>query len=155
MGLLFICLSHKLSALPLCRALVEVKPMFYTGEYLSGPSDLAKQSQSTEQDYLGHDICLQKCVAYGKICTAILSVTEELAAKICSLDSVACPAIVLSKGLVEKEQVIMIARFCISHLDKVLSENNFSWDDVMVSFFFLAQLFYFTNSPGVISYFYL
>lgn len=113
------------------RALVEVKPMFYTGEYLSGPSDLAKQSQSTEQDYLGHDICLQKCVAYGKICTAILSVTEELAAKICSLDSVACPAIVLSKGLVEKEQVIMIARFCISHLDKVLSENNFSWDDVM------------------------
>lgn len=113
------------------RALVEVKPMFYTGECLSGSSDLAKQSQSTEQDYFGHDICLQKSVAYCKICTALLSVTEELAAKICSLDSVACPAIVLSKGLVEKEQVKMIARFCISRLDKVLSENNFSWDDVM------------------------
>lgn len=113
------------------RALVEVKPMFYTGEYLSGPSDLTKQSQSTEQDYCGHDISLQKCVAYGKICTVILSVTEELAAKICSLASVACPANVMSKGLVEKEQVILIARFCISRLDKVLSENNFSWDDIM------------------------
>ncbi|KAG5582290.1 hypothetical protein H5410_052917 [Solanum commersonii] len=113
------------------RALVEVKPMFYTGEYLSGPTDLAKQSQSTEQDYWGHDISLQKCVAYGKICTVILSVTEELAAKNCSLPSVACPANVMSKGLVENEQVILIARFCISRLDKVLSENNFSWDDVM------------------------
>ena len=115
--------------------------MFYTGEYLSGPSDLAKQSESTEQDYCGHDSSLQKCVVYGKICTVILSVTEELAGKICSLASVACPANVMSKSLVEKEQVILIARFCISRFDKVLSENNFSWDDIMVSFFFLAQLF--------------
>ncbi|KAL3356772.1 hypothetical protein AABB24_017437 [Solanum stoloniferum] len=113
------------------RALVEVKPKFYTGEYLSGPTDLAKQSQSTEQDYWGHDISLQKCVAYRKICTVILSVTEELVAKNCSLASVACPANVMSKGLVEKEQVILIARFCISRLDKILSENNFSWDDIM------------------------
>lgn len=119
------------------RALVEVKPMFYMGEYLSAPSDLAKQYQSKGQGYWGfeyetwHDVCLQKCVAYGKICTTILSVTEELAAKICSPTSVACPADVKSKGLVEEEQVIIIARFCIYRLDKVLLENNFSWDDVM------------------------
>lgn len=122
---------------------------------MSGPNDFAKQSQSTGQGYWGHDICLQKCVVYGKICTAVLSVTEELAAKICSLTSVACPANVMPKGLVEKEQVIMIARFCISRLDEVLLESNFSWNDVMVSFFFLDKLFYFTNFPGVISYIYL
>ncbi|XP_059291304.1 diphthine--ammonia ligase isoform X2 [Lycium ferocissimum] len=119
------------------RALVEVKPMFYTGEYLSAPSDHAKQYQSTGQGYWGlgyetwHDICLQKSVVYGKICTAILSVTEELAAKICSLTNVAWHADVKSKSLVEEEQVIMIARFCIYRLDKVLLENDFSWDDVM------------------------
>ncbi|KAF3685835.1 hypothetical protein FXO37_00226 [Capsicum annuum] len=119
------------------RALVEVKPMFYTGEYLSGPSDLDKQYQSTGQGCWGfeyetwHDICLQKCAVYGKICTAILSVTEELAAKICSLTSVACPDDVKSKGLVDEEQVIIIARFCIYRLDKVLLENNLSWADVM------------------------
>ncbi|CAN4090146.1 unnamed protein product [Withania somnifera] len=57
-------------------------------------SDLNKQCQSTVHGYWGfkhktwYDICLQICVAYVKICTAILSFTEELAAKICSLISV-------------------------------------------------------------------
>ncbi|KAK4371458.1 hypothetical protein RND71_010933 [Anisodus tanguticus] len=72
-----------------------------------------------------------KSVVYGKICTAILSVSEELAAKFCSLTNDACPGNPKSKGLIEEEQVIMIARFCIYRLNKVLLENNFSWDDVM------------------------
>ncbi|XP_055801105.1 diphthine--ammonia ligase [Solanum dulcamara] len=131
------------------RALVEVKPMFYTGECVSGPSDFAKQSQSTGQGYWGLDICLQKCVVYGKICTTILSVTEELAAKICSLTSVACPANVMSKGLVEKEQVILIARFCISRLDEVLLESNFSWNDVMNFRLYFAS--YLNISHGTLS----
>ncbi|KAJ8564941.1 hypothetical protein K7X08_001401 [Anisodus acutangulus] len=131
------------------RALVEIKPMFYTGEYLSAPSDHDKQYQSTGQGSWGfeyetlHDICLQKSVVYGKICTAILSVSEELAAKICSLTNDACPDNLKSKGLTEEEQVIMIARFCIYRLDKVLLENNFSWDDVM------NFRLYFTSSVNI------
>ncbi|KAJ8562698.1 hypothetical protein K7X08_031150 [Anisodus acutangulus] len=113
------------------------KSRCFTREYLSAPSDHNKQYQSTGQGYWGfeydtwHDICLQKSVVYGKICTAILSVSEELAAKFCSLTNDACPGNPKSKGLIEEEQVIMIARFCIYRLNKVLLENNFSWDDVM------------------------
>ncbi|XP_016490242.2 LOW QUALITY PROTEIN: diphthine--ammonia ligase [Nicotiana tabacum] len=119
------------------RALVEVKPMLYTGEYMSAPSDHAMQYQSTGQGYWGfeyetwHDVCLQKCVAYGKVCTAILSVTEELAWKICSNANVAGLADLKSNGPVEEEQVILIARFCIYRLDKILLEYNFTWDDVL------------------------
>lgn len=93
---------------------------------------------SAMQSYWGfqyetwHDKWLQKCSIEGQVCAAILSVTEELAQHI----SKSIPT-VNGDGdvniLVKEDQLKRIAQFCICRLDKILLENNLSWDDVLVS----------------------
>ncbi|KAG8377575.1 hypothetical protein BUALT_Bualt08G0047400 [Buddleja alternifolia] len=114
------------------RALVEVKPLLYTGENIELPTGVTKQDLCTRQAYWEfqhegwHNNCIQKCIISGRLCSAIVSVTLETAAKICSVttDESQCEANT-------EKQFARITKFCIYLLDKVLLENDFSWDDVM------------------------
>ena len=90
------------------------------------------QTHGIPQNYWGfqedpwHDSCVQKCIALGNVCAVTLSITSESIAKICN-DSLGSGH-PLSEGQTEE-----IAKFCVYLLDKILIENLFSWDNLMVS----------------------
>ncbi|KAK6164415.1 hypothetical protein DH2020_001279 [Rehmannia glutinosa] len=116
------------------RALVEVKPLLYCGENMETPTGVAKQGLCTRQYHWGfqheswHNDCIQKCIISGRICTAAISITQEIATKICS--EAVDPDEAKSKVNTEK-QIVRMAEFCVYLLDNVLLENEFSWDNVM------------------------
>ncbi|XP_076918772.1 diphthine--ammonia ligase-like [Bidens hawaiensis] len=114
-------------------AFVEVKPVLFveddteTEEVVNdhAMSDLRHEVNpfdSCFQPEKWHDECLQKCVVCGRICAVILSITTEIADKISSDDN-----LIIS----DEEKMEKVAQFCLYRLDKVLSQNDFSWDDVM------------------------
>ncbi|XP_076892398.1 diphthine--ammonia ligase-like [Bidens hawaiensis] len=114
-------------------AFVEVKPVLFveddteTEEVVNdhATSDVKHEVNpfdSCFQPEKWHDECLQKCVVHGRICAVILSITTEIADKISSNDN---PIINV------EEKMEKVAQFCLYRLDKVLSQNNFSWDDIM------------------------
>lgn len=120
------------------RALVEVKPILYAADNEETESDPVMPDLSSKmfQTYWGfqheqwHNYCFQKCLVHGKICSVILSITDELVVKICS-DESAGPNrddVGHQKNFTEGQMEI-IARFCLYSLDKILLENCFSWDD--------------------------
>lgn len=128
------------------RALVEVKPLLYSGENMEIPTSVAKQDLCAKQSYWGfqheswHNGCLQKCTISGRICAAVISITQEIAAKICF--ETTNPAFNDSECKANtQKQIVRMAEFCIYLLDKVLLENDFSWDDI------LNLRIYFTASP--------
>lgn len=128
-----------------CRALVEVKPLLYAGENIETSGGVTKEGLHMRQTCWGfqheswHNNCLQKCTVSGRICTAVVSVTQEISAKICSTTN---PAYDESQCKANNQnQVVRMAEFCIYLLDKVLLENDFSWDDIMVSFLFCCLNF--------------
>ncbi|CAL5419541.1 unnamed protein product [Camellia sinensis] len=118
------------------RASVEVKPVLYAADDTETKTDFVTQDLSIEtaQSYWGfghedwHNSCFQKCIIHGKICAAVLSITDELAAKICSEcageNQEVCP------NSRTERQMDRLARFCIFLIDGFLSENHFSWNDV-------------------------
>ncbi|XP_073119122.1 diphthine--ammonia ligase isoform X2 [Henckelia pumila] len=117
------------------RALVEVKPMLYTGENVKILTEVAKQESYTRQAYWGfqheswHNDCCQECMVPGRLVTAVISVSKEVVAKICSLS-----ASVYNESDCEPDrehQIARMAEFCIYLVDKVLLENDFSWDDIV------------------------
>ncbi|XP_071706176.1 diphthine--ammonia ligase-like [Rutidosis leptorrhynchoides] len=119
------------------RAFVEVKPVLFVDDdddteivedandhvmsdrkHRTSPFDLCFQSEKW------HDECVQECFVHGRICAVILSITTETANKICfNADNL--PSITV------EEKTKRVAKFCVYRLDKVLSENHFSWDDLM------------------------
>ncbi|CAA0823929.1 endoribonucleases [Striga hermonthica] len=125
------------------RALVEVKPLLDNRENLESPTDSTKQVVRTRQAYWGfqpeswHNDCLQKCTISGRICVAVVSITKEIATKICSNTISNEPTI----QVITDKHLSKMAEFCIYLLDNVLLENDFSWDNV------LNLRIYFTASP--------
>nr|GMD59006.1 diphthine--ammonia ligase isoform X1 [Ipomoea batatas] len=119
------------------RALVEVKPMLFLAEHAQPPPREIMHDPSAMQSYWGfqyetwHDNCLQKCSIEGQVCAAILSVTEELAQSICSKSIPTVGGDGDLNILVKEDQLKRIAQFCIYRLDKILLENNLSWDDIL------------------------
>ncbi|XP_027111168.1 diphthine--ammonia ligase isoform X2 [Coffea arabica] len=115
------------------RALVEVKPVLYVLGNKGTLNNKAGEVSYVAQDYCGfqhenwHDECLQKCVVPGRLCAAVLSVTQDIVGKICSKfllqDSAGCNTLI-------ENQIEGIAKFCVYLLDAFLLENRFSWDDV-------------------------
>lgn len=80
-----------------------------------------------------HAECLQKYVIPGELCAAILSVKGSHVAKICStLEPVDDDA---DNKALNNEQMERVAKFCFYLLDEILSEQQFSWNDVTVCFF--------------------
>ncbi|XP_051138372.1 diphthine--ammonia ligase [Andrographis paniculata] len=130
------------------RASVEVKPLLYTGENIEAPTRVSSQDICVRQDYWGfqhrtwHENCLQKCVISGTLFTAVVSVSEEVAAKInhesnnsaCDDDS--------ECTMSYEKQILRLAQFCIYLLDGVILESGFSWADIMnLRIYFAANLF--------------
>lgn len=86
-----------------------------------------------------HDLCLQKYIVQGKICALILSVTDTVAGKICADEATNTDQDILSsRSSLAVGQMTKIARFCLNQLDKIMMQNCFAWDDVLVSFFFIS-----------------
>jgi len=126
----------------LSRAYVEVKPILYVEDGADVEIEtITERSCSKTSCYWGfkqeswHDSCFQKCVIPGKLCAIILSITSDLAAKISS-DSLPSDN-VNNNGQysLPKSRMEQISKFCIYLLDKVLIDNNFAWEDIMVSIF--------------------
>lgn len=122
-----------------CRALVEVKPVLYVPVDKEVMTEVEVKSPTCAEipNYWGfehskwHYSCCQKYIVRGKICSTIISVTNELAAKICS-ETDQNPAECQYFGA--EKHMKRIAKFCIYLLNEVLVESNFSWGDLMVSF---------------------
>ncbi|CAH8259295.1 unnamed protein product [Arabidopsis lyrata] len=103
------------------RALVEVKPILYVEEDTE-TEDETSRDQSSEGDYSfwgykpekWHQDCVQKRVVDGKMCVTVLSISAEL----------------MRKHQGEEEQLERVSRFCVYLLNKTLSENSFSWQDM-------------------------
>lgn len=128
------------------RALVEIKPVLYTGENIKAPTGASKQDLHTTQNYWGFHHkswftnCLQKCVISGRLCTVVVSLTPEIAAKVQQeRNNLTYGNDSEWKPNTEKE-IRRLAEFCIYILDGVLLENDFSWADVM------TLRIYFTSS---------
>ena len=79
-----------------------------------------------------HDACLQKCIVPGHLCTILLSITSEDIGKICQ-DFMVSDDTAHSYPL-SHVQAENIAKFCIYLTNGILTENIFSWQDIMVSF---------------------
>lgn len=110
---------------------MEVKPLLYNGEDMEIPTRVTKQDLCAKQAYWGfeheswHNGCLQKCIVGGRICAAVISITQEIVAKICYNES-ECKANI--------QKLARAAEFCIYLLDEVLLENDLSWEDILVSY---------------------
>ncbi|KAK7286577.1 hypothetical protein RJT34_21665 [Clitoria ternatea] len=126
------------------RALVEVKPILYVEDGTDLAFEMVTERPCSKAPcFWGfkqenwHDSCIQKCVISGKICSILLSITSELAAKIC-LDS-------LPGGYVNdvyslpKAHMETLSKFCIYLLDKVMIDNGFAWEDIMNLRFYLPE----------------
>ncbi|CAI9115568.1 OLC1v1016495C1 [Oldenlandia corymbosa var. corymbosa] len=114
------------------RALVEVKPILYVPGDVETSTDQVVVTIVSSQSSWGfkheswHSECVQKCVIPGRLCTAILSVSQTQAVKICST----LPHLDLTDKSITEDLMDGIAKFCIYVLDSVLLEAYFSWDDV-------------------------
>ncbi|KAI3799559.1 hypothetical protein L1987_34858 [Smallanthus sonchifolius] len=119
------------------RAFVEVKSMLFVEDDTDTEEVVNDHAMSEVNPFDScfqpekwHDECLQKCVVHGRICAVILSITTEIADKICSNEHISTNG---NDNLIitAEEKMEKVARFCLYRLDKVLSQNYFSWDDVM------------------------
>ncbi|CBI22361.3 hypothetical protein VitviT2T_021477 [Vitis vinifera] len=128
------------------RALVEVKPVLYVEDDMKTTETTVEDMSFTIapnhwdfQEASWHDTCIQKSVIPGKICVIVLSVTNELAMKVCS-ESPGCNRNNQDHRF-GNEQIDRITRFCIYLLDKVLAGNGFSWEDITnLKFYFPTSL---------------
>lgn len=117
-------------------AFVEIKPILYVTDDSETVSEIVQDLSCMKapshwgfQHADWHESCFQKCVVHEKICAVILSITCEIAARICSesLDagqSKDCQTSQADGGMGR------LSRFCIYLLNKIIVENNFSWEDV-------------------------
>lgn len=129
------------------RALVEVKPMLYVPQDSEIDSGDVIQDLSNGHDYWGfqqedwHDSCIQKCIIQGKICAAVINVTDVVTSNICTDFQMSDCAGMENQIIINRDQMERIARFFIYSLDKILSENQFSWNDILsLRFYFTTRL---------------
>uniref|UniRef100_A0A0A9AMR2 Uncharacterized protein n=1 Tax=Arundo donax TaxID=35708 RepID=A0A0A9AMR2_ARUDO len=93
-----------------------------------------------------HDSCCQIHTIGGRICSAVISITSDIASNICST----------GEQLNYSEQHLnALARFCAFQLAKILVDNKFSWDSITVHFCalitLLLQLCFLISISGLIS----
>uniref|UniRef100_A0A7N1A6F3 Diphthine--ammonia ligase n=1 Tax=Kalanchoe fedtschenkoi TaxID=63787 RepID=A0A7N1A6F3_KALFE len=115
------------------QALVEVKPVLYVSGNDAMMSD-TEDPHTIEPNEWGfqheswHDSGIQKCIVKGSVCSVILSITDQLATKLCSQSG--NQNIEMSGDDQSALQMENIAKFAIYKLGNLLWENNFFWDDV-------------------------
>ncbi|KAG4927635.1 hypothetical protein JHK85_054121 [Glycine max] len=126
------------------RAYVEVKPILYVEDDTDVAFEVVTERfcLETPPSYWGfkpenwHDSCTQKCVISGKTCAIILSITSELAAKIC-FDSLPAEYVNNGQHSLPKAHMEKISKFCIYLLDKVMTDDDFAWEDIMSLRFYI------------------
>ncbi|KAK1621203.1 hypothetical protein QYE76_026720 [Lolium multiflorum] len=78
-----------------------------------------------------HDSCCLVHTVSGKICSAVVSITNDIASKICSRTE---------QLSLSEEQLKAIARFCVFQIAKILIDNGFTWDSVtMLRFYYSVE----------------
>ncbi|KAF8691690.1 hypothetical protein HU200_040076 [Digitaria exilis] len=117
---------------------VEIKPILYvptnddgvaTREVETGTTQPAP-SQAWTAQYSGlHDSCCQIHTIDGRICSAVVSVTNDIASKIFSTAGQLCHT---------DENLKVMARFCVFQIAKILADNIFSWDCIMMLRFYYS-----------------
>ncbi|KAL6591376.1 hypothetical protein ACP70R_049879 [Stipagrostis hirtigluma subsp. patula] len=114
-------------------ARVEIKPILYvptdddggaTREMETEVPQPALSKAWSEQYSDLHDSCCQIHIIRTKICSAVVSITSDIASKICST----------AQELYNREEHLKaIARFCVFQLTKTMVDNEFSWDSITVN----------------------
>ncbi|KAJ8760522.1 hypothetical protein K2173_015189 [Erythroxylum novogranatense] len=120
------------------RAFVEVKPILFvpkdaetTDATVESSNSIVTKSWDFEH-MVWHDSCIQKSVVCGKICAVLISVRNEHIPKICSEPQ---SALVNDKNHQDSfvvKNMATVSRFCVFLLDKVVTDNNFSWEDTTI-----------------------
>jgi len=121
-------------------ARVEIKPILYvptnddevaTREMETGMTQPAS-SQAWNAQYSDlHDSCCQIHITGGRICSAVVSVTSDIASKICST---------AGQLYHTEDNLKAMARFCAFQIVKILTDNNFSWDSItMLRFYYSVE----------------
>jgi diphthine-ammonia ligase len=132
---------------PFLRARVEIKPILYVPSNDDGVATiemeigvplptLSKAWTDLSPLYSElRDSCCQVHTIGGRICSAVVSLTDDIASKICST----------AGQLYHRENLKTMARFCAFQTVKILADNKFSWDSIMVSLSnrYLVALFFF------------
>ncbi|CAN6274024.1 unnamed protein product [Urochloa humidicola] len=118
-------------------ARVEVKPILYVPTIDDGVATDKMEtgimqpvpSQAWSAQYSGlHDSSCQIHTIGGRICSAVVSVTSDIASKICST---------AGQLYHTEENLEAMARFCAFQIAKILADNNFSWDNItMLRFYY-------------------
>uniref|UniRef100_A0A2P2KEG4 Diphthine--ammonia ligase n=1 Tax=Rhizophora mucronata TaxID=61149 RepID=A0A2P2KEG4_RHIMU len=121
-------------------AFVEVKPLLFVPKdvelangTVQNPSPSVAASCWGFQQESWHDSCLQKCVVSGTLCAVLLSITNENLATICSESVSADKNDEGHQNSIQKGHVEKVSKFCIYLLDRVITDNGFSWEDTVVS----------------------
>ncbi|XP_042399116.1 diphthine--ammonia ligase-like [Zingiber officinale] len=121
-------------------AVVEVKPILHVPTNIddeAGNSSLQPTGKTATCDFHFVECCSSCYQIYsvsGKICTALVSVTKDLAAKICFTDK---------SELSPLSQMRIIIKFCIFSINKILVDHCFFWDNLMY------LKFYYTTSNSL------
>uniref|UniRef100_A0A0D9VMG2 Diphthine--ammonia ligase n=1 Tax=Leersia perrieri TaxID=77586 RepID=A0A0D9VMG2_9ORYZ len=124
-------------------AYVEIKPVLYvptndgvvaTRELEAGgswqASSKAFSAWGAQYSDLDDSFCQVHTIG-GKICSAVVSVTNAIASKICSTTE---------QRYYLEEHLKALARFCAFQLAKILIDNGFSWDNLtMLRFYYSIE----------------
>ncbi|KAH7669798.1 Diphthine--ammonia ligase protein [Dioscorea alata] len=115
-------------------ALVEVKPVLHIPENSEVSVETNQQQAHNKKPHdrvleyaRWHDSCCQKCIVSEKICAVLVSVTKDVVADMCGTNLQIAQGFE-ANGFVKDMKTIV--KFCINLLDKILVENNFSWEDL-------------------------
>jgi len=119
---------------------VETKPILYvptnddgvaTREMETGMAQPASSQAWSAQYSDLHDSCCQIHTIGGRICSAVVSVTSDIASKICST---------AGQLYHTEDNLKAMARFCAFQILKILADNNFSWDSItMLRFYYSVE----------------
>ncbi|KAJ3691497.1 hypothetical protein LUZ61_020661 [Rhynchospora tenuis] len=118
-------------------ASVEVKPVIYASEVEEETEELEVGTLRTPLENIFGKLqidktCYQLCNIKGKLLSCIVSITSAEASKICSQQD----DNVFDFQCGSKMHMKTIATFCVSFVAKILCENGFSWDDLLILRFY-------------------
>ncbi|PON54519.1 Rossmann-like alpha/beta/alpha sandwich fold containing protein [Trema orientale] len=120
------------------RALVEVKPILFIPEDMEATNGAMQDLSCIRtasclgfQHASWHDHCFKKYVVTGRLCAVFLYITTEVARKLSFDTSGAENSKRDHENSFTEGQIREISKFCIYLLDKVITENGFSWEETM------------------------
>lgn len=118
---------------------MEIKPILFAPEDIEEEIETMQDTSCINtsncwgfQHESWHEECIKKCLIRRELCSVLLCVTNELRTKICFDPLDAGQSKGNSQNFTTEGQMGEVSRFCVYLLDKVVMENGFSWNDMMV-----------------------